>query len=110
MTEAKRPEGKLGHRISLFNRTGGWCGSVCAPTAARALDEWWYLRLPDGRAELGAWDEAARDYVTHRTLTDADLCPGCGRPGVDDGLGVLSCEPCGNQWDVLPEEVSGADS
>ena len=79
VADAKRSEGELNYRVSLFNRAGKWCGSSCAPTEARALTEWGYLRHPGGRAELGTWDEAAREYVTYRELIDADLCAACGQ-------------------------------
>ena len=70
---------ELNYRVSYFNAAGKWCGSSSTPTEARALAEWWYLRMEGGRAELGEWSEAAREYVTHRVLTDGDLCA-CGQP------------------------------
>ena len=94
--------GELNYRVSFFNRAGKWCGSSSTPTEARALAEWWYVRLPGGRADLGRWDEGAKDYVPYRELTDADLCPTCGRVASEappchggPGWGDEGKVPCG---------------
>ena len=83
--------GELNYRVSIFNRADKWCGSSSTPAETRALEEWRYLRHPGGRAELGAWDEGAREYVTYRELTDADLCAECGQL-LEDRRRCLRCD------------------